>query len=124
MKPNGEPFGITTCSAGKNELIVGNNGEVYPCPSYMNENFSMGNLLNFKKISDMLKADTNDYVCEHVGKIHPANLEECLNCNVKLFCWTCPGEFRDIKTKKAFQKRCAITKPMLQERVWESKIMY
>jgi radical SAM protein with 4Fe4S-binding SPASM domain len=113
-----EPFGISFCSAGKKEIFIGCDGRLYPCPSYMSDNFAMGNVLLSNKIDDLLKSDGEQYVCEHVNKSHPKNLPTCKNCEVKLFCWTCPGEAMEITNEKAFNKRCELTKPVLIKRIW------
>lgn len=113
-----EAFGICFCSAGKKEIFIGCDGTVYPCPSYMSDNFAMGNALACDKIEDLLKDNNDKYVCETVSKFHPRNVPKCKNCEVGLFCWTCPGELRDIKTEKAFNKRCETMKTILLKRVW------
>lgn len=121
---NDEPFGISTCSAGKKEIFIGADGMLYPCPSYMSDDFSIGNVLESDTIEELLKNDPAQYVSEFIIKSHPQNISKCKECKVQLFCWTCPGEIRDIKTESAFDKRCKLVKPILMERVWEKSINY
>ena len=39
-----QQLGVRTCSAGRNQLFVRYNGEVYPCPSYMKREYCYSNL--------------------------------------------------------------------------------
>lgn len=119
-----KPFGISFCSAGKRGIFIGADGTVYPCPSYMTKNFSMGNILSCDKISELIKKDSDQFINDQISKKHPKNLPQCKECSVRLFCWTCPGELNDIKTHKAFNRRCQMVKPVLMERVWEKEIRY
>ena len=73
-------------------------------------------------LKSLLNADNTELVSKAVLNSYPYNIEICRNCEVKLFCWTCPGELLSIKTKAAFCKRCDILKPILMKRVWESNI--
>lgn len=118
-----KPFGVSFCSAGKREIFIGCDGSVYPCPSYMSELFCLGNILECENLNTLLQNGQDDStICNQVLNIHPYNLEQCKKCDVRLFCWTCPGEFQEIKTKEAFDARCKRIKPILIKRVWEKRI--
>jgi len=119
-----EPFGIGFCSAGKKEIFIGYDGTLYPCPSYISNNFAIGNILSCNAIDDLLEDENDQSVCKYVTAFDPRNLPKCKKCDVKLFCWTCPGELRDIKTEKAFNIRCKLIKPILLQRVWEKEIRF
>lgn len=118
-----KPFGISFCSAGNRELFIGFDGALYPCPSYMQDEFVMGNVLDCENINDLLKSDKEQY-SEYIAQAHPQKLSTCSNCQVRHFCWTCPGELRDITTKEAFQARCNLLKPVLMKRVWEQELSF
>lgn len=49
-----QQLGVRTCSAGRNQLFVRYNGEVYPCPSYMKREYCLGNILKVQKIDELL----------------------------------------------------------------------
>lgn len=119
---NKTPFGITTCAAGVRELFIRCDGLIQPCPSYMEKKYSLGNILKIDDISEVIENNSvvfSSQVLENSTK----PLEECKECKVRLFCWTCPGESMDIKTKEALKKRCDIMKPILMKRVWEDEIL-
>lgn len=113
-----EAFGISTCKAGRREVFIRCNGDIYPCPSYMARQFMLGNILTAGSLKDLLKDKAE--AGSHADS--PVSFAECRDCKVSWFCWTCPGERLEIKTQAAFCKRCAILKPLLYYRVWESNI--
>lgn len=118
-KDYNKPFGVSTCSAGKKELFIGCDGTLYPCPSYMADEYSLGNVLECNALDELLIEKEGFYACEKVSVDNPIDLPECSMCKVRLFCWTCPAEIRRIKTKKAFESRCRKIKPVLYQRIWE-----
>lgn len=119
---NKNPFGITTCTAGTRELFIRCDGLIQPCPSYMEKEYSLGNILEIDNISELIESNSKAF-SNRVLEDSTQYLEECNDCKVKLFCWTCPGESRDIKTKEALKKRCDIMKSILMKRVWENEIL-
>lgn len=117
-----DAFGVSMCTAGKREIFITYDGYIQPCPTYADRQFSIGNIIEIDSLQNFLNADKTEYVSKTVLSSYPYNLETCKNCDVKLFCWTCPGEVLSIKTETAFRKRCEMLKPILQKRVWESNI--
>ncbi|WHE06830.1 radical SAM protein [Thermoanaerobacterium thermosaccharolyticum] len=107
------PINICTCGAGNKEVIIRYNGNVYPCPSFMNDNMLMGNLL-VDDFAGKLFIKNYDLLENVIYKKFP----ECRNCKVNIFCWTCPGSLVDIKNIKNFVDRCNKLKPVLFKRVW------
>ena len=122
LSENKNPFGITTCTAGTRELFIRCDGLIQPCPSFMEKEYSLGNILEIDNISEIIE-DNSIAFSDKVLEDSTNYLEECKDCKVKLFCWTCPGESLDIKTKEALKKRCDIMKPILMKRVWEDEIL-
>lgn len=111
-----------SCSAGRQEIFITHNGDIYPCPAFMKSEYKLANIFDIDKISqlnDYSNKDIKPY--EILMKINPATYIKCKNCKVNLFCWTCPGEIEKIRdNKKAFEDRCEKIKPVLYRRVWES----
>lgn len=107
------PINICTCSAGSEEVIVRYNGDVYPCPSFMNENMLLGNLCS-DDFADKLFTKNYDLLEDVIYK----RFSECRDCKVNIFCWTCPGSLVDIKNIRNFSNRCDKLKPILFKRVW------
>lgn len=119
-----KPFSIGICSAGKRELFIGCDGNVYPCPNYSYEQCILGNVLEIYSLNELTKKTVDQYVCNYVANMQPINLPQCQKCPVKLFCWTCPGELLDIKTEAAFKMRCQSLKPVLMHRVWDKEVNF
>lgn len=117
-------FSIGICSAGKRELFIGCNGNIYPCPNFILDTCILGNILNVESLFDITDKSADQYLCDFIAEVAPINLPRCQKCPVKLFCWTCPGELLDINTEAAFNSRCERLKPILMRRVWEKEINY
>lgn len=115
-------FGVSMCTAGKREIFITCEGNIQPCPTYTEKQYTIGNIMEIDDLQRLLNADNTELVSKAVLNSYPYNIEICRNCEVKLFCWSCPGELLSIKTKAAFCKRCDILKPILMKRVWESNI--
>lgn len=112
---------ICHCGAGKREIHIKSNGDVYPCVSYTGSKYKLGNLCMAEKIADLTK---NMFSIEQIyesERIKEANLD-CKNCLVNIFCWTCPSVFYEITTIKALKKNCEYIKPLLIQRVWGEKV--
>lgn len=122
VKDYGKPFGISICSAGKNELLIGCDGRIYPCQNYWEDKYVLGNILYCDSLDEIINKESEICTCSSVERNHPKNLVKCNGCSVRLFCWTCPGELSDIHTEEAFKKRCEILKPILMERVWNKAV--
>ncbi|MEF9992032.1 MAG: radical SAM protein [Peptostreptococcaceae bacterium] len=106
---------IRTCSAGKKELFISHDGDIYPCVQFIEDQFKLGNIKNIDRLSEL----NNDYNNMSLRLINPNNFEQCKKCKVNLFCWTCPGQLKELKDSKlAFEYRCKAIKPVLFKRVW------
>lgn len=118
-----EPFGICTCVAGRKEIIIAYDGSVYPCPSYWDKKYLLGNIKDSLSIEEIVgNAREGCMMCKSVEIDNPQNCSMCKDCSIRLFCWTCPGSIKDIKTEDAFRKRCAILKPILIDRIWNKNV--
>ena len=120
-KHNNEPFGVSTCRAGLRELFIDYKGNIYPCPSYIDPRFVLGNILKINNLNDLLNSKKNftDKIRSNRGMNF---ISRCEGCEVKPFCWTCPGELVNIYSENEFIDRCKKKKPILVFRVWEKNI--
>lgn len=108
---------ICTCSAGVNELFIDYKGNVYPCPSFIEERYQLGNVLQVHNISELVGTiNIHKSTKEKIDKLYPDN--KCKSCEVFLFCWTCPGAISRIHTKAAFKYQCEMIRPVLMKRIW------
>ena len=113
-----DSLGARCCGAGRNELFIRYNGEVFPCPSYMNEKYLLGNVLNVKNLNELtIKSKKN--IEEVMRNMDLINSEKCRECNVSLFCWTCPGEAYRLKKQFELSEYCNKCKEILYRKVWE-----
>lgn len=114
-----EELSIRTCSAGKRELFVSYNGDLYPCPQFTDNKYKLGNIKEIKKIAELNDEDNNKIS----NMIDSIKYKECETCKVNLFCWTCPGELKMIKDNiEVIKYRCNKLKPVLYKRVWGEEI--
>lgn len=115
---------ICNCSAGVRELFIGYNGDIYPCPSFIQPKYFLGNLVEISNLNN-LPSIKNKCVSEY-DLLNILNLEiykECRECKVNLFCWKCPSILDEMKNRKLdIEHRCKKMKPILYNSVWEEKI--
>lgn len=112
-------FGVCSCSAGNREILISYNGDLYPCIAFMNSKNKLGNIMEIESLNNLNSNESNN---QHQldGIINSQLYKDCKDCKVNLFCWTCPGEFEELKHNElAFKDRCSKIKPALYKRVWE-----
>ncbi|WP_314063788.1 SPASM domain-containing protein [uncultured Vagococcus sp.] len=114
-----KPLSICSCIAGKKEVFIDYQGNVYPCPSCIRSELKMGNIFEIDKLTDVTENGSRK-ISLTLDKIDPKNSEKYSECEVKLFCWTCPASIDDLKTKEALDDNCRLIKPVLMKRVWNS----
>lgn len=104
------------CVAGKHSIMIRHNGDVYPCPSFTeHEEFCMGNILEVDSIQTLID---NKNVKTALFRANRANGENCKNCPVNIFCFSCPGDPYRFSSEEKFQEYCKVSKKLLMERVW------
>lgn len=113
-------MGVTSCKAGIYEIFIRHNGDIYPCPSFMSNEYKITNLCDIQQISEIKDKYINKVdVFSILEKINPEIYKNCIDCNVNLFCWTCPGEIEELKDSKAsLFNKCSKIKDILYKRVW------
>lgn len=111
---------ICTCGGGFDELYIDYDGNMGPCPLFMDEKFRIGNIKNidlnkfFERKDYKRSKSFNEF-----KKYLPRHREMCKNCNVNIFCWSCPHIIHvAYDDEEKFQKRCDYIKPILTESVW------
>ena len=113
-----ENLEVCSCSAGIREIMVSYNGDIYTCISFMNPQNKIANILEIEDLNDL---DNSKKQHPFLDILSSQSYKDCKNCKVNLFCWTCPGEFEELKlNEKAFNFRCSKLKPILYKKVWEN----
>ncbi|MGX9758293.1 radical SAM protein [Clostridioides difficile] len=113
-------FNSCSCSAGKREVYISHKGDIYPCQSFLKDEYKIDNILEIDSL-DNLKLNKNKCTegYKNIEKFFPENNKECKDCKVNLFCWPCPGELSSIKdNEEAFQDTCKKIKPILYKQIW------
>ena len=114
---NKKPLGARSCSAGKQMCFIRYNGDVYPCPSYMDEQYCLGNILGANSLSELL-LEHNHHMAKKLAEKDMLASRKCRDCEVSVFCWTCPGVAYRPKTEQALEKYCNLHKPVLMHKIW------
>lgn len=106
---------VCNCTAGRKEAFIQYDGNIYPCPSLIKDEYKLGNIKEIKNLNDM-SLDNNNKI-EDI--LDPQKYKSCNECKVNLFCWTCPGEFERLKgNQSALEDKCRKIKPVLYKRIW------
>ena len=112
-------LGIRNCDGGKSSVFIRYNGDIYPCASFIDQKYKIGNILNIKELSDIIDKNNFSYSLEEKMKNNPIKLsKDCYNCIVEPFCWTCPGEIDRMPSKEALDYYCNNCKPILMNKIW------
>lgn len=112
-----------SCSAGINELFIEPNGDMFPCPLLTDKEYYIANILedniciNQYFEDNMLK---NYKAYKSLLNIEPDGYSKCKNCNVNIFCWTCPADLNEyMKSEDLFSNWCKYHKKNISQIIWE-----
>ena len=114
-----EGTGVSTCQAGIKSIMIRYNGDVYPCPSYSPyEDYLMGNVRNVNSICELTGQNMLKSVQDNMYRTNRMYHGGCVECPVKLFCFSCPGGPYSYASDKVFEEYCKVSKAVLMKRVW------
>lgn len=111
---NSDKFHSCTCAAGCKTLTIENDGNIYPCNLFIEEEHKLGNIMDINNIKDILVCDKNKFLSKSLQKYEPDSMEKCKECNVRYFCWSCLHQIVDVEEDGIFDKRCQHMKKLLQ----------
>lgn len=112
---------ICSCRAGKYELFISNKGDLYPCSSFINERYNLGNMNDIKSIDETIR--NKSFYHDLLNDVENDTYGYCKDCKVNLFCWTCRGKLSELKeNEEVFKKRCSIMKSKLYKLIWNEDI--
>lgn len=116
-----KPASFSCCKAGKREIFIDYRGNVYPCPSYAEEEYKLGNILSISSLNEItVTYEHIDLIIKRL-QVKGVNACKCKECCVNIFCWTCPGAVEFFVTQEALEFQCKIVYPMLFKKVWEKE---
>lgn len=112
--------GCYDCLGGVKEIFVDPCGDVYPCSNFHEDKFKIGNILEDGWTN---KLGWNKAECwfKEFGEYIPDTREECSDCEVRTFCWSCPSlakSFLESHKINSFKEICGKKKQEIMEAIW------
>ena len=104
-----------SCTAGKKDILIRSNGDVFPCQRFTTENYCMGNLTIDNNIDEIIANHKNIIKEQFKERLKKMG---CEYCGVIDFCWTCPAEVIYYDSNINTVDVCNYMKKELNEGVW------
>lgn len=110
------------CTAGIGEVFIEPNGDIYPCPLLLDNQFYIGNI--FEDHIDLVRYfEADEYIktesFKHLDLLDPSKHERCKECNVNQFCITCPAELNAYYNDEIYwNPYCRYHKDPFEKIVW------
>ncbi|HGM1288933.1 TPA: radical SAM protein, partial [Clostridioides difficile] len=113
-------MGCCACNAGNSQIFINYDGDVYPCPSLIKDDYKMGNIFDNEFVKVIKENKTRDLKSLiKLESIYPYNFEKCKDCDVNIFCWHCPAILDSVKDNELELDRwCSMMKHNLNTAVW------
>ncbi len=107
------------CQAGRTQIGIAHDGNVYVCPVLQSEEFRICNILEKDlDIRDII-FNREAEALKNFNNLKPKNRKECKDCKVNIFCIGCPEvSYLLSQNKKAFDLHCEFTKRKLLKKIW------
>ncbi len=106
-----------SCNAFESNLFIGSNGDVYPCPSLIKEDYKITNLA-YKKHTIKQILEMMDKISVNFANSLDYKDSKCESCDLNIFCWDCPANFERAKEHGEIDKWCSLMKKNLNNIVW------
>lgn len=113
-------MGCCACNAGNSQIFINYDGNVYPCPSLIKDEYKMGNIFD-NEFVQVIKGNKTRSLKSLIKleSIYPYNFEKCKDCDVNIFCWHCPAILDSVKDNELELDRwCRMMKHNLNTAVW------
>lgn len=112
------------CSAGINKISIEADGKIIPCSVFSELNKFCNNINDIEDLNEYLNSsefwESDGY--KEFKKYDPDINKLCKDCNLKLFCWTCPHRMYVVQENtEEFNKYCSTMKEYLDEILWKDK---
>lgn len=111
------------CNALKSQIFINDDGNIYPCPSLIKDEYKVGSILDKSIVSILKNKDIKKTLAyKKIENIYPYNFEKCKDCDVNIFCWNCPAILDSVKNNDIeFNKWCKSMKVNLNRIVWDKE---
>lgn len=112
--------GCYDCPGGVYELFVDCLGDLYPCGLFKEDKYKISNIFD-DDFREKMKWDKSLSWFEAYSEYIPNMREECKDCEVNIFCWSCPSlaksymEYNEIKN---FKPLCDRKREEIMEAIW------
>lgn len=103
-------FKFGGCKAGKTELFIRYNGEIYPCPLLIESNYKINDVKNINRIEDIFE--------KKIILLQNEFVQKCNVCEVKEFCWACPATINEYIKNNCIENYCEKVKKVYFDKVW------
>ena len=113
-------LGCYDCPGGVYELFVDCKGDLYPCGLFKEDKYKIGNIFD-DDFQQKMKWDKSLSWFEAYSEYIPNMREECKDCKVNIFCWSCPSlakSYMEYNGIKKFKPLCDRKRKELMETIW------
>lgn len=116
FESNKNDISISTlaCNSGIDQIYINDKGDVYPCPSLDNDKFKITNIQDDQSIKEIQEFNGGYRVYEHII----SNSKKCKDCDVNIFCWSCPADFNTVYSNDNIDYWCDNMKKYLNKLIW------
>ncbi|WP_192403084.1 SPASM domain-containing protein [Thermoanaerobacterium thermosaccharolyticum] len=113
------------CNAFKSQISINYDGNIYPCPSLIKEEYNIGSVFDEEVVTNLKNKNLDKIEAyKRFQEIYPYNFYKCSKCDVNIFCWHCPAILDSVKEDdKEFNKWCNLMKPILNKIVWDEEVI-
>ncbi len=119
-------FSFYNCPGGKTEVLVSAKGHIYPCSTFKNDKYLIGKVSD-QNIRDKLVWDESLSWFKNFKQFIPEYRDECRECEVRPFCWSCPNSLNDFFNKTGHdtvKPHCLKKQQKMMTEVWENEIQF
>lgn len=109
-----------SCNACIEQVFIDHKGNIYPCPSLIENEYLIGSAFD-KKVISILKENElkENQGFKNLNKLYPFNFEKCKDCDVNIFCLKCPARVKTVNNNdKELNRWCSLTKKNMELSVW------
>lgn len=116
---------LFACDGAFSSYYIEYDGSIYPCPSFSEEEYKIGNIQNVDDLEAFFikRTFTSESAYQKFFSYFPNKNAECKDCNSNLLCFQCPRELKEHSDSPS-SNRCSVNKYGFEEclRIYEENI--